>query len=41
MIKMLLSFILGVGIGMIIMSCLVISKESEKVEKDIRKTKND
>lgn len=41
MIKTILVFLLGVGIGMIIMSCLVISKESEKVEKDIRKTKND
>jgi hypothetical protein len=34
MIKMLLSFILGVGIGMVIMSCLVISKESEKNEEN-------
>lgn len=33
MIKCLLSFILGVGIGMILMSCIVISKESEKHEK--------
>ena len=41
MIKTILAFLLGVGIGMIIMSCLAISKESEKVEKDIRKTKND
>lgn len=32
MIKMLLSFILGVGIGMIIMSCLAIAKESDKSE---------
>lgn len=33
MIKCLLSFILGVGIGMIIMSCLVIAKECDKDEK--------
>ena len=32
MIKMLLSFILGVGIGMIIMSCFVIAKESDNNE---------
>ena len=32
MIKMLLSFILGVGIGMIIMSCLAIAKECDKNE---------
>ena len=30
MIKMLLSFILGVGIGMILMSCFIIAKESDK-----------
>lgn len=29
----LLSFLLGSGIGMILMSCLVISKESEKGDK--------
>lgn len=28
-----LSFMLGVGIGMIIMSCLVIAKESDRDEK--------
>lgn len=33
MIKCLLSFILGVGIGMIIMSCLAIAKESDEDEK--------
>ena len=34
----LLSFILGIGIGFILMSCLVISKESDKdgeTKKDI------
>lgn len=41
MLKCILSFILGTLIGMLLMSCLVIAKESEKVEKDIRKTKND
>ena len=30
----LLSFILGVGIGMIIMSCLVIAKESDRNEQN-------
>ena len=30
MIKALLSFILGVGIGMILMSCFIVAKESEK-----------
>lgn len=30
MIKYLLCFILGVGIGMILMSCLVIAKESDE-----------
>lgn len=30
----LLSFILGGGIGMIIMSCLVIAKESDNYEKN-------
>lgn len=34
MIKMLLSFILGVGIGMILMSCFVIAKECEKYEEN-------
>lgn len=34
MIKMLLSFILGCGIGMIIMSCFVIAKECDNNEKD-------
>lgn len=34
MIKCLLSFILGVGIGMIIMSCFVIAKESDKHEEN-------
>ena len=29
MIKCLLCFILGVGIGMILMSCLIIAKESD------------
>ena len=33
MIKCILSLILGIGIGMILMSCIVISKESEKHEK--------
>lgn len=33
MIKYLLCFILGVGIGMILMSCLVIAKESDEDEK--------
>ena len=33
MIKTILAFLLGVGIGMIIMSCLAIAKESEKDEK--------
>lgn len=33
MIKTILAFLLGVGIGMIIMSCLVIAKESDKKEK--------
>ena len=33
----LLSFILGIGIGMILMSCFVISKESDKNEKSFRK----
>ncbi len=37
MLKMVLSFILGVGIGMIIMSCIAIAKESDKNEKSIRK----
>ena len=32
MIKCILSFILGVGIGMIIMSCLAIAKESDNNE---------
>lgn len=41
MIKTILVFLLGTLIGMVLTSCLVISKESEKVEKDIRKTKND
>lgn len=30
MIKYILSFILGCGIGMLLMSCLVIAKESDK-----------
>ncbi len=30
MIKCILSFILGSGIGMILMSCLIIAKESDK-----------
>jgi len=30
MIKCLLSFVLGGGIGIIIMSCLIIAKESDK-----------
>ncbi len=34
MIKCILSFILGVGIGMIIMSCLVIAKETDENEKN-------
>ena len=33
MIKCILSFILGVGIGMILMSCLVIAKESDNNDK--------
>ena len=33
MIKTILAFLLGVGIGMILMSCIVISKESDKHEK--------
>ena len=33
MIKCILSFILGVGIGMLLMSCFIIAKESEKNEK--------
>lgn len=32
MIKCILSFILGVGIGMILMSCLVIAKECDNYE---------
>ena len=38
MIKCILSFILGVGIGMIIMSCIVIAKESDNYEE---KSKHD
>ena len=38
MIKCILSFILGVGIGMIIMSCIVIAKECDENEK---KSNND
>lgn len=34
MIKCILSFILGCGIGMILMSCLVIAKECDNNEKD-------
>lgn len=34
MIECILSFILGIGIGMILMSCFVISKESEKDEEN-------
>lgn len=34
MIKCILSFILGGIIGMLLMSCLVISKESEKYEEN-------
>lgn len=34
MIKTILAFILGIGIGMIIMSCLVIAKESDNYEKN-------
>ena len=42
MIKCILSFILGGIIGIILMSCVVIGKESDRQsEKDIRKTKND
>lgn len=37
MIKCLLCFLLGAGIGMILMSCIVISKESDK---DAEKLKN-
>ena len=36
----LLSFILGIGIGFILMSCLVIGKESEKDERDTKKSNN-
>ena len=36
----LLSFILGTGIGIILMSCLVIEKESEKDEGDTKKSNN-
>ena len=32
MLKMILSFILGVGIGMLLMSCFIIAKESDKNE---------
>lgn len=34
MIKTILAFLLGVGIGIILMCCLVISKESEKYEEN-------
>lgn len=34
MIKTILAFILGIGIGMILMSCLVIAKESDNYEKN-------
>lgn len=37
----LLSFILGTGIGIILMSCFFISKECDKFEKNTRETKND
>ena len=37
MIKCILSFILGVGIGMILMSCIAIAKESDNYEKSVRK----
>lgn len=38
----LLSFILGGGIGIILMCCVIIGKESDsRSEKDFRKTKND
>lgn len=36
----LLSFLLGGGIGIILMSCLVIEKESEKDERDTKKSNN-
>ena len=36
----LLSFILGGGIGIILMSCLFIEKESEKDEGDTKKSNN-
>ena len=36
----LLSFLLGGGIGIIIMSCLVIEKESEKDEGDTKESSN-
>ena len=34
MIKCILSFILGVGIGMILMSCFVIAKETNENKKN-------
>ena len=38
----LLSFLLGGGIGFILMACIVIGKESDKTsEKNTRKIKND
>ncbi len=39
MIKCILSFILGVGIGMIIMSCLAIAKECDKNEEESKHDK--
>ena len=39
MIKCILSFILGVGIGMIIMSCLVIAKQSDEKKENEKSCK--
>ena len=39
MIKCILCFILGVGIGMIIMSCLAIAKECDKNERENKENK--
>ena len=38
----LLSFILGGGLGFLLMGCIIVGKESDKQsEKDFRKTKDD
>lgn len=39
MLKVILSFILGVGIGMIIMSCVIIGKESDKDAEKLKSNK--